>query len=410
MRQLSAMLLSKTADQLTNPKTVLAWLMGAMGAPVFLMGWLVPIRESLSMLPQFLMAGWIRSKAHRKPVWLTGASVQGGAVLFMLLTGWRFSGVIGGWMLLACLILFSLGRALCSITGKDVLGKTVPKSQRGRVNGLATSGAGLLTLVFGGTGFLFLQNTGETGSLLIPLLIAFVCWLTAIFLYTGIREKAGKTESPQSGGLQMKHAVKLLSEDRVFRNFVIARACMTGSALMAPYIVLYSQFVSGQHLGQLGGFVFAGAGASMVSGWVWGTMADISSRRVLILASLLAGAVGLFLMLLRGIAHGSLLAMWLFPVCYMLLIIAHDGVRVGRKTFLINLGSGNKRTDYVSISNSLIGFFLILMGIVVSLLQSIPTGWIVMVFVAMSFVGALWTGLTLPWLESSKESSGQSEA
>jgi MFS family permease len=178
---------------------------------------------------------------------------------------------------------------------------------------------------------------------------------------------------------------------------------MSGSALMAPYIVLYSQFVSGQHLGQLGGFVFAGGVASMVSGWIWGRMADVSSRRVLILASLLAGSVGLFLVFMRGMAHGSFLAAWLFPFCYMLLIIAHDGVRVGRKTFLINLGSGNKRTDYVSISNSLIGFFLILMGGLVSLLQSVPTGWIVVIFVTMCFAGALWTGWTLPWLEGQQE-------
>ena len=89
VKQLTTMLLSKTADQLANPKTVLTWLMGAMGAPVFLVGWLVPVRESLSMLPQFLMAGWIRSKVYRKPVWLLGAGVQGGSVLAMLLAGWN---------------------------------------------------------------------------------------------------------------------------------------------------------------------------------------------------------------------------------------------------------------------------------------------------------------------------------
>ncbi len=82
-------------------------------------------------------------------------------------------------------------------------------------------------------------------------------------------------ESPRSGRHQLKHAVKLLSRDRDFRNFVIARALMTGSALLAPYIVLYSQFVSGPQMGQLGGFVFAGAAASMMSGWIWGGMADI---------------------------------------------------------------------------------------------------------------------------------------
>lgn len=393
------MLLSKTADQLTNPKTVLTWLMGAMGAPVALIGWLVPIRESLSMLPQFLMAGWIRSRAHRKPVWLLGAGVQGGAVLAIVLTGWKLSGWVGGWMLLSCLVVFSLGRALCSITGKDVLGKTIPKKQRGRVNGLATSGSGLLTLVFGVLGFGFFQGVEADASLLIPVLIAFGLWAMAIFVFAGIQEAPGEAESFQRSGAQFQHAMKLLLEDAVFRNFVISRALMTGSALAAPYIVLFSQTVSGRQLGQLGGFVFAGALASMLSGWIWGRLADISSRRVLVFSSLIASAVCFGLLSMRGIVQGSLLAQWLFPVCYMLLIIAHDGVRVGRKTYLLNLGSGNKRTDYVSISNSLIGCFLILMGVFVSLLHEFPTAWIVLMFGVMSLVGALWARWTLPWLE-----------
>ncbi|MDB4619324.1 MFS transporter [bacterium] len=410
VKQLTTMLLSKTADQLANPKTVLTWLMGAMGAPVFLVGWLVPVRESLSMLPQFLMAGWIRSKVYRKPVWLLGAGVQGGSVLAMLLAGWKLTGALGGGILLLSLVVFSLGRALCSITGKDVLGKTIAKAQRGRVNGLATSGSGVLMLFFGAAGFFFLQDDKSSGSLLLPLSIAFLCWGLAWFLYASIEEKAGEMESPRSGRHQLKHAVKLLSRDRDFRNFVIARALMTGSALLAPYIVLYSQFVSGPQMGQLGGFVFAGAAASMMSGWIWGGMADISSRRVLMLASLLAGLSGLSLLLTIRMAHESLVSIWLFPACYMLLIFAHDGVRVGRKTFLINLGSGNKRTDYVSISNSIIGFFLILIGVLVSTLHGIPVSWLVFIFGSMCLMGTLWVWLTLPCLEKLQGTATSSEA
>ncbi len=399
IRQLSAMFLSKTADQLTNPKTVLTWLMGAMGAPVVFIGWLVPIRESLSMLPQFLLAGWIRTKAYRKPVWVLGASVQGGAILLMILTGYKLTGWAGGLMILGALVLFSLGRALCSITGKDVLGKTIPKSQRGKVNGLATSGAGGITLLFGLLGLAFLRNSESSEALLIPLMIAFICWIFAIYSFAGIKETSGETEAFRHGGLQLGYAWELLSSDKIFRDFVIARAFMTGSALMSPYIVLYSQNVSGNRLGHLGGFIFAGAFASMFSGFIWGRMADLSSRRVLVTASILAGAVSFFLLSMRGIELGDVFSTWMFPVCYLLLTIAHDGIRVGRKTYLINLGSGNKRTDYVSISNSLIGCFLILMGGLVSILQTLPTAWIVLIFGLMSLFGGGWSLLMLPHLE-----------
>jgi hypothetical protein len=38
-------------DSLSSPKLVLAWLLTHIGAPAFMLGLLVPIRESLSLLP-----------------------------------------------------------------------------------------------------------------------------------------------------------------------------------------------------------------------------------------------------------------------------------------------------------------------------------------------------------------------
>ena len=47
--------LTKVGDALSNPKTVLAWLMTYVNAPLFLIGFLVPIRESGSMFPQIVI-------------------------------------------------------------------------------------------------------------------------------------------------------------------------------------------------------------------------------------------------------------------------------------------------------------------------------------------------------------------
>ena len=59
-RQVAAATLTTLGDTLTNPKTTLAWLMGIVGAPVALVAWLVPIRESGSMLPQLFISAYIR--------------------------------------------------------------------------------------------------------------------------------------------------------------------------------------------------------------------------------------------------------------------------------------------------------------------------------------------------------------
>ena len=74
--QVLANTLTSLGDTLTNPKTTLAWLLGVVGAPVALIAWLVPIRESGSMLPQLLIAAWIRRLPYRRGVWVCGSLLQ----------------------------------------------------------------------------------------------------------------------------------------------------------------------------------------------------------------------------------------------------------------------------------------------------------------------------------------------
>ncbi len=45
---------------------------------------------------------------------------------------------------------FAVSRSLCSVSHKDVLGKTVSKTRRGAVSGYATTVSGLVALLLGG--------------------------------------------------------------------------------------------------------------------------------------------------------------------------------------------------------------------------------------------------------------------
>lgn len=66
---------TKTGDGLADPKLVLAWLLGALGAPAATIGLLVPIRESLALLPQLFTAPVIRAMPIRKWAWAIGSLV-----------------------------------------------------------------------------------------------------------------------------------------------------------------------------------------------------------------------------------------------------------------------------------------------------------------------------------------------
>ena len=122
-------MLTSLGDTLSNPKTVLTWVMSYVNAPVMLISFIVPIRESGSMLPQLFIAHYIRKRAVRKYVWVLGSFLQFLAIAGIGLIALSFEGSIAGWLIILCLIAFSLSRGLCSIAFKDVLGKTIPKKK-----------------------------------------------------------------------------------------------------------------------------------------------------------------------------------------------------------------------------------------------------------------------------------------
>src|SRR5690606_11996910 len=77
---------------------------------------------------------------------------------------------------------------------KDVLGKTVSKSRRGNLMGLATGLAGLATLAVGLA--LGIVRDAAQGAVVIAVLLAAgaVTWLPAIGAFALIREQPGATE------------------------------------------------------------------------------------------------------------------------------------------------------------------------------------------------------------------------
>ena len=88
-------------------------------------------------------------------------------------------------------------------------------------------------------------------------------------------------------------------------------------------------------------------------------------------------------------------AAWFLPLAYFVLSVAHSGVRVGRKTYVVDLATGNQRTDYVAISNTTIGVLLLLVGSVGALAPIITNAGVVLLLATMGLAGAA-LATTLP--------------
>ena len=129
--------LQNIGDQVVAPKTVLPWLFGAAGVPAVLTSFLVPIRESGSMLPQAFLSPWVTSKRSRKRVWLIGSWGQAIAAGLIALSALLLDGTPLGAVILILLAAHALFRSLCSLAGKDVQGRTISKGRRGSITGLS---------------------------------------------------------------------------------------------------------------------------------------------------------------------------------------------------------------------------------------------------------------------------------
>jgi hypothetical protein len=356
---LASNVLTKLGDLLISPKTVLAWLLSAVGAPA-LVAWLVPIRESGSMVPQMVIAAWVRRKPVRKWFWTLGSVGQAISVVAMAGSIWFFEGYVAGGGLIAALVAFSLARGFCSVSMKDIQGKCIPKTRRGRLSGLATTIGGTATVVL--TALLFWDRGDPgVGFYTVLLLLAAGLWIIAGILFANIQEHEGETDGGDNAIREAFNSLSLLRDDAPFRHFVITRALLLCSALAAPYFVVLAQKEADNDW-LLGVFLLASSLASSVSASFWGWMADTSSRRVMIRGASMASAVCLLVGVIALFAGERTGTTWFYPAAFFVLSIAHAGVRLGRKTYLIDMAGGNKRTDYTAVSNTVIGVLLLVIG------------------------------------------------
>ena len=380
-RILASLIMTNVGDMLASPKVVLAWLLGAVGAPAALVSWLVPVRESGSLIPQLLIGAWVRRHAQRAQFWVLGSVAQGMCVAGMAGAVWWLDGAAAGWAVIGLLVAFSLARGFCSVAMKDVQGKVVPKARRGRLAGLASTVAGLAVL---GLGLVLFGQSAEPSRAFYALLLlaAAGMWIVAAAIFSQVNEYEGETAGGRDVIGELRSSAKLLVNDAPFRRFVITRALLMCSALSAPLFVVLAQR-GGSDVRLLGSFLLASSLASSVSASFWGWMADDSSRRVMIRAGAIAAASCIAAAALGWLLPNSSWLGWAVIPAYFILSIAHAGVRIGRKTYLVDMAGGNKRTDYVAVSNTVIGFALLAVGALSGLAS------LVSVEVALTLLGTM---------------------
>src|SRR5699024_5443815 len=214
-----------------------------------------------------------------------------------------------------------------------------------------------------GLGIRFLSGAELSAVQLAWLLAAGAAlWVGVALVYTGIREPAPqaapslRTDDDDTGTLGQM--LGLLREDKPFRHFVVVRSLLLVSSLSPPFVVLLSVQYGADTLAGLGGFILASGLAALIGGRIFGPMADRSSKRLMTLGAAVASGLVLTIVVLAAIPNvlgEGLITNLVFIAVYLGLTLMHTGVRVGRKTCLVDLAEGDQRTTYVAVSNTVLG-------------------------------------------------------
>ncbi len=385
---LLANLMTKVGDELASAKLVLPWLIGWLGAPALIVGLLVPIREAGVLLPQLAVAAYIRRLPLRQWVWIIGSLLSAAALALMALAAASLTGAVAGWVIVGLLVVFSLARGLCSVSAKDVLGKTVSKARRGNLMGLSAGLAGALTLVLGL--YLKLLGNGATNDILFVLLLggAALLFALAAAVFVLIREQPGATEGGGNALTVAIDSIGLLRTDRLFRHFVLVRTALLSVALAPPFYVLLAQQDTGSDLNSLGLLIIASGLANSISAPLWGRLSDRSARLVMVVSAALAGLLGILTWALVQFDAPGLTGLG-FALLFLILGIAHAGVRLGRKVYLVDMASSETRASMVAVSNTVIGIAMLAGGLVGLLGDLYGTTFVILVLGMASIAAAV---------------------
>lgn len=404
VRQIAAMTLQKVGDLIVDAKTVLAWLLAATGAPASFIGFLVPIRDAGSMVPQLLLAPFVRRLPVRKWVWVAGGVVQALAVVAMAAVTATLTGVAAGVGILTALLVFSLARAGSSFASKDVLGRTQPKGVRGQINGLATVGAGVAAITVG-VGLRLVGGEDTPPSTFAWLLLGgAAAWFLAAAVYATVREAPTTPDTDTGRTEALTGAVALLRDDRPFRRFVLARSLLLVSALSPPFVVALATERGGAGLEGLAAFVVSSGIASLTAGRFWGRRSDRSSRTTMQWAAGLSSAIIVAFVAATRVEAIAEVAL-LYPATYLLLAVAHTGSRIGRKTYVVDLAEGDKRSDYIAVSNTAMGLILLAVGAATAGVAALGAEAALLLLAALGILGVL-VAAALPEVSVGADASG----
>jgi MFS family permease len=208
--------------------------------------------------------------------------------------------------------------------------------------------------------------------------------------FMAIREPPGATEGGGNALVEALKSLRLVVDDRVFRQYLVSRILMLSIALAIPfYVILMQQQLQGR-LSVLGWLIIASGLASSLSAPLVGKWADHNSRQLMVYAALLAGVVGIATWTISSY-HADWLSTSGCVIVFFLVTLCHSSVRLGRKVYLVDMANTDNRAQYVAVSNTLVGIAMLLGGIIGVIADLLNVQAVILLLSVIALVASVYT-------------------
>jgi len=365
------------AMTLSDPSSVLALFVKALGGSNFLVGLMPSLRFFGWLAPQLFVAGRVQRFSRFIPV--TRILEFTRASLYLAIAGFTLAyGLDNPQLTLSFfLVLFMITRFAAgssAVARNEIIARMVPPRERSTVISLRRLSGGVAGFLAGFAVRYILDERVSSFPQNYALLIGIssVFFTVAILILSFVVEPQASVESKGVGAIeQLKRAPALLKGDRRYLLYVGMRAAATGLSLAAPFYMLYAVDVLGAPAAMAGVYISMRTFSRVLSNIFWGKRCKQRSSLWVLKGALLLAITCPVMVILISYLRSALWAggapsflIWAFGLVFLMQGLANSAYGIGRIAYLYDIAPSQNRPTYYGLSNTILGplYFLPALG------------------------------------------------
>lgn len=327
-------------------------------------GLLYSIMLGVPFIFNIFLGHWLHSVRRKKKFLLLGIYLRSLAFFGMAVFIYLFaskSPVLVIVSLFFWIFLFSFSGGFAGLSYGDIIGKLVPKGNRGKLYATKQFIAGFAGLLGGGlvVKVFSLESLHFPHNYAITLLIGFAGLVIASTAFWFIREPLSNQsqESRDSFRQFLRRVPSIIQKDNSFFWFLIVENMASFSLMMLPFYMVYAKDTFQVGAEYVGKYLLWQIAGTILSNVYWGFISQRkNSDHVVRQCVAIGGLIPILALLLQPLGPDY------FGIVFLFIGFVISGRRVGFEPYLLDLAPEDQRTIYLGINGTL-NFSVVLLPI-----------------------------------------------